>query len=93
MKDKIRLPIELGQAIQRARKEGRLKATDIASRSGRARNVLYRLERGEDVTLASLFDILRAMDLTISLERLGMPTLEEVTQRFGQDEDEDDDAS
>jgi len=33
------------------------------------------------------------MDLTISLERLGMPTLEEVTQRFGQDEDEDDDAS
>ncbi|TAJ58651.1 MAG: XRE family transcriptional regulator [Variovorax sp.] len=90
MQDKIRLPIELGQAIQRARKEGRLKATDIAARSGRARNVLYRLERGEDITVASLLDILRAMDLTIRLERLGMPTLEEVTQRFGQDEDDDD---
>lgn len=88
MKDKIRLPIELGQAIQRARKEGRLKATDIAARSGRARNVLYRLERGEDITVASLFDILRAMDLTIGLERLGMPTLEEVTDRFGQDDDD-----
>ncbi|WP_281078488.1 helix-turn-helix transcriptional regulator [Variovorax paradoxus] len=90
MQDKIRLPIELGHAIQRARKEGRLKATDIAARSGRARNVLYRLERGEDITVASLLDILRAMDLTIHLERLGMPTLEEVAQRFGQDEDDDD---
>lgn len=88
MKDKIRLPIELGHAIQRARKEGRLKATDIAARSGRARNVLYRLERGEDITLTSLFDILRAMDLTIRLERLGMPTQEEVAARFGQDEDD-----
>ncbi len=90
MKDKIRLPIELGQAIHAARKEGRLKATDIATRAGRARNVLYRLERGEDVTVASLFDILRAMGLTVRLEQLGMPTLEEVTRRFGQ---EDDDAS
>ncbi len=46
------------------------------------RNVLYRLERGEDITLTSLFDILRAMDLTVRLERLGMPTQEEVTARY-----------
>ena len=88
MKDKIRLPVELGLAVRRARKQGRLKATDIASRSGRSRDVLYRLERGEDITLASLFDILRAMDLTIRIESLGMPTLEEVTERFGQDDDD-----
>lgn len=88
MKDKIRLSEELGEAIHRARKERRLKATDIAARSGRARNILYRLERGEDITLASLFDILRAMDLTIRLERLGLPTLEDVTARFGQDDDD-----
>lgn len=88
MQNKIRLPIELGQAIQRARKAGRLKATDIAARSGRARNVLYRLERGEDVTVASLFDILRSMGLTIRLERLGMPTLAEVAERFAQDDDD-----
>jgi len=50
--------------------------------------VLYRLERGDDITLTSLFDILRAMDLTIRLERLGMPTQEEVAARFGQDEDD-----
>ncbi|WP_281081590.1 helix-turn-helix transcriptional regulator [Variovorax paradoxus] len=88
MQDKIRLPVELGQAVRRARKERRLKATDIAAHSGRARNVLYRLEQGEDITVRSLFDILRAMDLTIRLEHLGMPTLEEVARRFGQDEDD-----
>lgn len=88
MKDKIRLPIELGEAIQRERKTRRMKATDIAARAGRARNVLYRLERGEDVTVGSLFDILRAMNLTVRLESLGMPSLEEVKQRFAQDDDD-----
>lgn len=88
MKDKIRLPVELGEAIRAERKSARLKATDIAIRSGRARNVLYRLERGEDITVGSLMDILRAMNLTIRLERLGMPTLDEVQRRFAQDEDD-----
>lgn len=88
MKDKIRLPSELGEAIKAERKTSRLKATDVALRSGRARNVLYRLERGEDVTVGSLMDILRAMNLTIRLERLGMPTIDEVQRRFAQDEDD-----
>ncbi|MEO5737448.1 MAG: helix-turn-helix transcriptional regulator [Variovorax sp.] len=88
MKDIIRLPEELGNAIKLERKTGKLKATDIATRSGRARNVLYRLERGEDVTVGSLLDILRAMGLTIRLERLGMPSLEEVQRRFAQDDDD-----
>ncbi|MGJ7497317.1 helix-turn-helix domain-containing protein [Variovorax sp. RT4R15] len=92
MKDIIRLPQELGNAIKLERKARKLKATDIANRSGRARNVLYRLERGEDVTVGSLLDILRAMGLTIRLERLGMPSLEDVQRRFAQD-DEDDDAA
>jgi HTH-type transcriptional regulator / antitoxin HipB len=88
MKDTIRLPRELGQAVAQARKAGKLKSTDIAARSGRARSVLYRLERGDDVTVASLFDILRAMGLTLRLEPLGMPTLEDVQRRFGQDDDD-----
>ena len=50
--------------------------------------MLYRLERGEDITVGSLMDILRAMNLTIRLERLGMPTLDEVQRRFAQDEDD-----
>ena len=41
----------------------------------------------EDVTVASLFDILRAMGLTVRLESLGMPTLDEMRQRFSADTD------
>ena len=76
MKDIIRVPADLGRAVHEARKTGKLKATAIAAHSGRARNVLYRLERGDDVTVASLLDILRAMGLTIRLEPLGLPTLD-----------------
>ena len=90
MQDTIRVPADLGRAVHEARKTGPLRATAIAVRSGRARSVLYRLERGDDVTVASLLDILRAMNLTIRLEPLGMPTLEEVRSRFAQDDDEAD---
>ncbi|MBT9492494.1 MAG: helix-turn-helix transcriptional regulator [Paucibacter sp.] len=92
MKDVIRLPSDLGHAVMRERKASKMKATDIAVRAGRARDVLYRLEQGEDVTVSSLMAILGAMGLTIRLERAGMPTLEDVQRRFAS-VDEDDDAA
>lgn len=88
MQDTIRLPADLGRAIHAARKASGLKATVIAERSGRARNVLYRLERGDDVTVASLMDILRAMGLGLRLEAAGPPTLAEVRRRFAADDDD-----
>ena len=88
MQDILRSPTDLGQAVKAARKRGKLKATQIAGHAGRARNVLYRLERGDDITVASLMDILRAMGLTIRLEPLGLPTLEEVRSRFATDDDD-----
>ena len=96
MKDVLRIPSDLGRAVRQERQASKMKATDIARRAGRARDVLYRLEQGDDVTVSSLMDILRAMGLTIRLERVGMPTLAEVQRRFGSDEDdeeEDDDAA
>lgn len=39
------------------------------------------------MTVGSLLDILRAMDIIIRLERLGMPTLTDVQQGFAQDAD------
>jgi HTH-type transcriptional regulator/antitoxin HipB len=92
MKDVIRLPSDLGRAVRLERKASKMKAIDVALRAGRARDVLYRLEQGDDVTVSSLLAILGAMGLTIRLERVGMPTLEEVQQRFGS-LDEDDDAA
>lgn len=88
MKDILSLPKDLGEAIHAARKASGLKATDIARRSGRARNVLYRLERGEDVTVASLLDILRAMSLGLRLEPAAPPTLDDVRRRFAEDHDD-----
>ncbi len=92
MKDVIRLPIDLGNAVKSARKELAVKTTDIAKHSGRSRDTLHRLERGEDVTVSSLMDILAAMGLVLRIERAGLPTLDEMTARFA-DLDEDDDAS
>lgn len=88
MKDKIRIPADLGENIRETRIAARMSTIEIAKRSGRSRDVLSRLERGEDVTVRSLLDILRAIGWTIRLERLGMPTLDEMRARFGQDSED-----
>lgn len=87
--DKIRLLADLGQAVRQARKTQRLKAVDVAARAGRSRDVLHRLERGEDVTVSALLDLLRAMDVCLRLERAGLPTLEEMQARFAPEALED----
>lgn len=87
MSDILRLPADLGSAVRQARKSARLKATDIARASGRSRDVLNRLERGQDVTVASLMAILASMGLVLRIERVGLPTLQEMQQRFAADDD------
>ena len=83
----IRTLTDLGGAVCRARREQGLKATQIAAQSGRSRDLLHRLETGGDVTTGALLDVLRSMGYTLRLEPLGLPTLEEVRQRFAEDED------
>ena len=87
MKDKLRLAKDLGAAIKAHRKSQKLKTTDIAAHAGRSRDVLNRLEKGEDITVHSLFDLLRAMGLTLKLEKAGLPTLDEMRRRFAEDDD------
>jgi HTH-type transcriptional regulator/antitoxin HipB len=87
--DKLRLPADLGQAIAQYREKNKLSAIAVASQAGRSRTVLHKLERGEDITGASLFDILRAMGLCLTLEKAGMPTLEEMQRRFAGEGDDD----
>jgi len=86
MKDKLRTPADLGSALKVWRRELGLKTTDIAAHSGRSRDVLNRLEKGQDVTVHSLFDLLRAMGLCLRIESAGMPTLEEMQARFADDD-------
>ena len=91
MQDKIRLPAELGAAIRAARKRSHIKTVEVARQAGRSRDVLHRLELGEDVTVASLFDILRALKLRIRLEPDTLPTLEEMRAQFAVEDDVNDD--
>ena len=89
MMDKIRLPGDLGMAIAKYRADSKLSAVAVSAKAGRSRTVLHKLERGEDVTVASLFDILRALGLCLSLQQAGMPTLEEMQRRFSAEDDTD----
>ena len=87
--DKLKLPADLGKAIAQYRADNKLSAVAVARKAGRSRTVLHKLERGDDVTVASLFDILRAMGLSLSLQKAGMPTLDEMQRRFANENDED----
>lgn len=89
MDDTIRLPADLGAALQLRRKAARLSVTAVAQRAGKARDVVYRLERGDEASVSSLMAVLNAMGLVLRLEKAGLPTLQEVQARFAEDEDDD----
>lgn len=84
----IRMPKDLGAAIKRARESAGMSITEVARKAGRVRDVVYRLEAGHDTSVVSLFAVLSTLQLNIRLEPARMPTLEEVTARFGSLEDD-----
>lgn len=87
MTDSIRLPDELGRALSEHRKAVGLSKSALAEKAGKVREVVYRLEAGEDTTVSSLLAVLGAMGLAMRLERVGLPTAEEVSRRFQDDDD------
>lgn len=89
MTDIIRFPDELGQLLRERREALGLGKKQLAERAGKVREVIYRLEAGEDVTVSSLLAVLSALGMGMRIERAGMPTQEEVTARFLRDEDDD----
>ena len=89
MQDIIRLLSDLGKAVKSARKTMGIKTTYIAQHTGRSRDILNRLERGEDVTVSSLMDILTAMGMVLRIERAGLPTLDEMRVRVAAWQEED----
>lgn len=89
MTDITRLPDELGQQLKERRTALGLSKKALAERAGKVREVVYRLEAGEDVTVSSLMAILAAMGLVMRIERAGPPSMEEVAARFNRDDDDD----
>ena len=89
MTSNIRLPDELGQDIQARRRALKLSKVELAKRAGTVREVIDRLEAGQDSTVSSLLAVLGALGLVLRLEPAGLPTADEVARRF---QDDDDDA-
>ena len=89
MKDKLRSLADVGEQVRASRKRSPLSATEIAARAGRSRNVLNRLERGEDVSLSSLLALLAAMGQALAIVPAGRPTLDEMRERYAELEDDE----
>ncbi|UOD50435.1 helix-turn-helix domain-containing protein [Orrella daihaiensis] len=87
MTDKIRLLDELGEQVRQRRKALGMSKSELAQRAGKVREVVYRLEAGEDVTVSSLIAVLNALKLAMRLEPAGLPTAEEAARRFREDDE------
>ena len=90
MTDNIRLPDELGRQLRARREALGLSKSALAEKAGKVREVVYRLEAGEDTAVSSLLAVIGALGLVLRLERTGLPSASEVAARFME---EDDDAS
>ena len=86
MTDTPRLPTELGDLLRHRREKLGLGKKAVAERAGRVREVIYRLEGGEEASVSSLFDVLRALKLVMRIEPAGLPTMEEVASAFNKDD-------
>ncbi|MGB3071633.1 MAG: helix-turn-helix transcriptional regulator [Ottowia sp.] len=87
MADKIRLSDELGRQLREQREILGMSKSELAERAGKVREVIYRLEAGEDSTVSSLLAVLGALGLALRLERAGLPSASEVAARFLDDDD------
>lgn len=87
MTDKVRLPDELGRQLREHREALGMSKSELAEKAGKVREVIYRLEAGEDSTVSSLLAVLGALGLALRLERAGLPSANEVAARFQDDDD------
>lgn len=87
MTDKMRLPDELGRQLRQQREALGMSKSELAEKAGKVREVIYRLEAGDDSTVSSLLAVLGALGLALRLERAGLPSASEVAARFQDDDD------
>jgi predicted transcriptional regulator len=87
MADTLRLPDELGRQLRERREALGMSKSELAEKAGKVREVIYRLEAGEDTTVSSLMAVLGALGLAMRLVRVGLPSASEVASRFQEDDD------
>jgi len=82
MSGKLKTAADFGRAVRELRERQKLTTVELARRSGRSRDLIYRLESGRDVSTSAIFDVLRALESSVELGSAALPTLEEMQQRF-----------
>lgn len=87
MTSNIRLLDELGAQLRTQRISLKLSKSELATRAGKVREVVSRLEDGNDTTVSSLLAVLGALGLALRLETVGLPSAKEVARRFLEDDD------
>jgi HTH-type transcriptional regulator/antitoxin HipB len=87
MTDTVRLPDELGQQLRARREALGMSKSELAAQAGKVREVVYRLEAGQDSTVSSLMAVLAALGLGLRLELAGLPSAQDVARRFADDDD------
>lgn len=88
MTDTIRLPDELGRQLRARREALGLSKSALAEKAGKVREVVYRLEAGQDTTISSLLAVLGALGLVLRIETAGLPSASEVAARFLEEDDD-----
>lgn len=84
-----KLPAELSAQVVARREQLGITKKGLADRAGKVREVIYRIEDGQDVTVSSLVDVLRVLGLKLALVPAGIPSIEDVAKAFNEDEDDD----
>lgn len=83
MMDTARTPAQLGALIQRARKSQPLTQAELGARIGRRQATISNLENGEPGTeLGTLFDVLTALNLEITLTPRGAKSRPDIESIF-----------
>ena len=85
----ICIPSELGSELRARREALGLSKLKLANKAGKVREVIYRLEEGQEASVSSLLAVVRALGLVVRLEQGGMPTAEEVARAFREGADDE----
>ncbi len=80
--DNLLTLMDIAKALRRHRTANKLAATVVARRAGRSRDILHRLERGEDITASALLDLLGASGLAVALVPTGTAANDELGSRL-----------
>ena len=78
-----RSPRQMGNIIQRTRKQRSLTQTDLANLAGLRQELISKIETGHEGTkLSSVYELFAALDLELVVDKRSGPTSKEIEDIF-----------